>query len=417
MPLPRWVRRIVLPPATVLLALLVFTSSPLLLLGAAAASPLLPGRLRPLRVLLFVLVYLALEAILLVVLGLLWVAAGMGRRLHSPVMQRTHYRLAGWFLRIVMRTARRAFNLQVVVDRPLDPPGERVPLIVLARHAGPGDSFLLIHELLNVQRRRPRIVLREALQWDPCIDVALNRLPTRFIPAHPTPGGDVVTSIAELAAGMGPDDALVIFPEGANFTEPRRLRSIAKLEELGRHDEARGARALQHLLAPRLGGVRAALTGCPNADVVFVGHTGLEDLSTIVDLWRGLPMDEQIHVQEWRVAAPDVPREANEQGAWLRAWWQRIDDWVAARRPAAVASVAPAGAGAPAPPRRGREPRRLAGAIVLAGLLAGFALANRQYVAVDYLVTTRDSRLVVVIITSAVLGVIAARLLQRRGRD
>jgi len=143
-----------MPLAMVLVTLVVFTSTPLLLLGAAAASPFLPGRLRPLRVLLFALVYLALETLLVVVLGLLWLAAGFGRRIDSPLMRRTHYRLAAWFLRALMATARHAFNLRVTVEGSPPHRGARVPLIVLARHAGPGDSFLLIHELLNVQGNR-----------------------------------------------------------------------------------------------------------------------------------------------------------------------------------------------------------------------------------------------------------------------
>jgi 1-acyl-sn-glycerol-3-phosphate acyltransferase len=237
----------------VLAALLVFAFTPALLLAAAVASPFLPGRLRALRILVFALVYLALETVLLVVLGVLWLAAGCGRRLGGERMQRTHYRLLGWFLRVLMGTARRAFNLRIEVHGSAPPPLPRVALIVLARHAGPGDSFLLVHELLNAECRRPRIVLKDALQRDSLIDIALNRLPAHFVSAS-APTADAVGSIAELAAGMGPDDALLIFPEGGNFTERRRRRSIAKLEELGRHEEAHRARELRHLLGRRAGG-------------------------------------------------------------------------------------------------------------------------------------------------------------------
>jgi 1-acyl-sn-glycerol-3-phosphate acyltransferase len=315
----------------VLAALLVFAFTPALLLAAAVASPFLPGRLRALRILVFALVYLALETVLLVVLGVLWLAAGCGRRLGGDRMQRTHYRLLGWFLRVLMGTARRTFNLRIEVHGSAPPPLPRVALIVLARHAGPGDSFLLVHELLNAECRRPRIVLKDALQWDPLIDIALNRLPAHFVSAS-APTADAVGSIAELAAGMGPDDALVIFPEGGNFTERRRRRSIAKLEELGRHEEAHPARELRHLLAPRSGGVLAALTGCPSADVVFVAHTGLEDLSTVVDLWRGVPLDDDIDIRMWHVRAADVPPDEAGRIEWLGEWWRRMDDWIATER-------------------------------------------------------------------------------------
>jgi len=52
---------------------------------------------------------------------------------------------------------------------------------VLSRHAGPGDSFLLIHQLLSVYGRRPRVVMKAALQFDPSLDVLGNRLPNVFI--------------------------------------------------------------------------------------------------------------------------------------------------------------------------------------------------------------------------------------------
>lgn len=339
MPVPRLVRRLVFPPAVMLLAFLVFTSTPLLLLGAAAASPLLPGRLRPLRILLFALVYLALEALVLIGLALLWLAAGLGRRLDTPWFRRAHYRLAAWFVRLLLRVAQRTFNLRIETEGPEPlPSGPGVPLIVLARHAGPGDSFLLIHELLNVYRCYPRIVLKETMQWDPCVDIALNRLPARFISPNPVHGSGVVESIAELATAMGPDDALVIFPEGGNFSERRRLRSIAKLEELGLSEEAARARELRHVLTPRPAGALAAIGAAPEADVVFVAHTGLEDLSSVVDLWRGLPMDDQVKVRLWRVPATELPTDENAQVEWLYAWWARIDGWIDAEHGAPVAA-------------------------------------------------------------------------------
>ena len=40
-----------------------------------------------------------------------------------------------------------------------------------------------------------------------------------------------------MAGELGETAALVIFPEGANFTEERRRRGIERLEEAG-HDDA-----------------------------------------------------------------------------------------------------------------------------------------------------------------------------------
>ena len=55
------------------------------------------------------------------------------------------------------------------------------PLIVLSRHAGPGDSLLLIHYLLSVCERRPRVVMKATLQLDPSMDILANRVPNAFL--------------------------------------------------------------------------------------------------------------------------------------------------------------------------------------------------------------------------------------------
>ena len=53
------------------------------------------------------------------------------------------------------------------------------------RHAGPGDSFILIYALMHWYDREPRVVLKDTLAWDPAIDVILHRIPARFISPNP----------------------------------------------------------------------------------------------------------------------------------------------------------------------------------------------------------------------------------------
>ncbi|MBW3563053.1 MAG: 1-acyl-sn-glycerol-3-phosphate acyltransferase [Actinobacteria bacterium] len=341
---PRWLRRVLFGPALLTLVGFMLVSMPLAAVIAVIAVPFVPGRWRPLRILWFAFVYLLVEAVGLVAAFLLWIASGVGWKLGSPRFLDAHYRLLRLLLGFLVRSARWTFNLSIRVDeRDLHSVGGsgRPPIIVLARHAGPGDSFLLVANLL-IRGWRPRIVLKEALQWDPVIDVMLNRLPCRFIPPTREGRAATVPAIAELAGTMGPDDALVIFPEGGNFTEGRRRRSISKLEELGRHHEADRARSLRHVLAPRTTGALAAINAAPEAEVVFVAHTGLEDLSTPVDLWRGLPMDSDVVAKAWRVYPPDVPDEPDEQERWLFESWVEVDRWIVKQRgaeavPAAIA--------------------------------------------------------------------------------
>lgn len=331
---PTWVRR---PMSLLLVVGLAFavTLLPLLVFVAAAASVVLPGRWRVLRLLAFAFVYLAVACAGLAAAFALWVASGFGWKLGTPAFQRAHYSVLHGLLAGVLAAATLLFHLEVVDDEvswsPLDDgaPGSSNAMVVLCRHAGPGDSLLLVRTLLNRDHdRRPRIVLKDVLRFDPLLDVFLSRLPNAFL----TPGrSDLAEQVGRLAEGMGTEDALLIFPEGGNFTEGRRLRAIDRLRGKGLHDQAAAADRMRHVLPPRPGGVAAALAAAPHADVVLVAHTGLEHLSTAADLWDGLPMDSVVRMRWWFVPAAEVPREERAQQEWLYARWAEIDEWVGAQ--------------------------------------------------------------------------------------
>jgi 1-acyl-sn-glycerol-3-phosphate acyltransferase len=331
---PRRVRRFTGP---VLIGALVAAviSLPVLVVVAVVVSVWLPGRWYALRLLGFALVYLALEVVGLAVAAVLWVLSGFGRRMEDPAFRRAHYTTLRLLLDVLMRVARRLFALRLVTDgaswSPLDDgvPGSTNAMVVLSRHAGPGDSFLLVHTLMNRDHlRQPRIVLKDVLQLDPLIDVYLNRLPNHFVTADPVAGYNSAQAIADLARGLGDEDALLIFPEGANFTPQRRFRAIQRLRDRKLVAAARRAEAMRNLLPPRPAGVTAALRAAPHADVVFVAHTGLEHLSTVRDLWRGLPTEKTLYLRWWFVPAAEVPRGEAEQTDWLYHWWESIDEWI-----------------------------------------------------------------------------------------
>ena len=334
---PRRVRRFTGPLLIGALVAAVL-SLPALVVVAVVVSVWLPGRWYALRLLGFALTYLALEVVGLAVAWVLWVLSGFGRRAESPAFRRAHYTMLRLLLDVLMRVAQRLFALRLVTDgtswSPLDDgvPGSTNAMVVLSRHAGPGDSFLLVHTLMNRDHlRRPRIVLKDVLQLDPLIDVYLNRLPNHFVTAAPGAGATSVEAIADLARGMGDQDALLIFPEGANFTPQRRFRAIQRLRDRKLVAAVRRAEAMRHVLPPRPAGVTAALRAAPHADVVFVAHTGLEHLSTVRDIWRGLPTDKTLYLRWWFVPAAEVPRDETEQTDWLYHWWETIDDWINTR--------------------------------------------------------------------------------------
>ena len=325
-PPPRWVRRVVLAPAMVLLTVFLLTTLPLWLLLAAALAPLLPGRQRPLRVLCVAMVAMVLESVVLSALFGLWFTAGCGIFVRTAPFQYLHYQLVGWCLRVLFRETTRVLRLTVEVEGP--DPDEYLdrPLLVFCRHAGPGDSFLLAHALVNWYAREPRIVLSAALQWDPALDVVLNRLPNQFVSEGG--GKHLEQRIGELATALDHNDAFVIFPEGGNFTQRRRLAGIKRLRARGLPEMARRSELMRHVLPPRPGGVSAALAAAPEADVVWVAHTGLDHLFTVADIWHALPLDTTVRMRWWRVPAAEVPSGQEAQVEWLYQWWERIDGWV-----------------------------------------------------------------------------------------
>ena len=338
---PKLVRRLVLAPLVLVVTVGLLVLLPGLVILAAAASPLLPGRWRALRLLWFALVWLAMESVALFACLALWVASGFGGRLSSEPSLERHYALMRWWLAVVFRVASRTFRLRIEVEEPeltREEAAARLtrPVIVLSRHAGPGDSFLLVHHLLSRYRRKPRIVMKAALQFDPGLDVVINRLPNAFVPARRGAGNRVIKEIERLAAGLGPTGALVIFPEGANFTPRRRVRAIRLLEERRLAKEAARARAMEHLLPPKPGGALAAIEAAPAADVIFVAHTGLEHVVTVGDVWRALPMEQVLKARWWRVPAAEVPTDREAQVDWLYSWWAAIDLWVRDHRPTAL---------------------------------------------------------------------------------
>ena len=331
---PRHVRRFTGP---LLIAVLVAAvlALPLLVVVAAIVSVWLPGRWYALRLLCFALIYLALEVGGLAAATVIWALSGFGRRADRPEFLSVHYSMLRLLLDVVMRSAQRLFKLRLVTDgeswSPLDDgvPGSTNAMVVLSRHAGPGDSFLLVHTLMNRDHlRQPRIVLKDVLQLDPLIDVYLNRLPNHFVTVDPVGGENQAEAIGDLARDMGDQDALLIFPEGGNFTPKRRFRAIERLRKRGLVSATRRAEAMRNVLPPRPAGVTAALRAAPHADVVFVAHTGLEHLSTVRDVWRNLPTDKTLHLRWWFVPAAEVPRDESEQTDWLYGWWEAIDEWI-----------------------------------------------------------------------------------------
>src|SRR5262245_56450562 len=121
-----FLRRAVIAPAMILLAVGLWVLLPLWLIVAAALVPVLPGRWRLLRILWLVVVWVSAESVLLVILLGWWVASGFGRRIRTPYWEGLHYDLVQGLMYVVFAEARRVLRLRIESEG--GPSGSAEPL-------------------------------------------------------------------------------------------------------------------------------------------------------------------------------------------------------------------------------------------------------------------------------------------------
>ena len=183
-------------------------------------------RRRVLRLAAFALSYCLVELLVMCAAGLLWLrqaTPGRGGAARKQAWITANQRLLAWALGRVLDAARRFLGFEVVVVESSDKTAVASddPVLVLARHGGPGDSFALVHLLLTRYNRSVRIVLKEILQLDPALDLLLNRLNCCFLATPSDDSRDMTARLTQM--GTGPGDALLLFPKGP--TGPRTVVS------------------------------------------------------------------------------------------------------------------------------------------------------------------------------------------------
>jgi 1-acyl-sn-glycerol-3-phosphate acyltransferase len=309
-------------------------------LGDALAGP--RWRWRRFRVVLLVTGLLVIESVGTVRSGTQWVRAGFGTRIAGPAAQERHHALERWWTGCHRALLRRVAGMRLEID------GEDLlgggPLIAIGRHTSHADAALPAWVLARDHGFRLRYVLKDDLQWSPCMDIVGNRLPNHFVDRDPQDPAAELAAVRDLVAGLGPNEAAVIFPEGTFPTPDRRRRAA---ERIRAQDPERADRIedLAVLLPPRPGGTLAILEGAPDADVLLIAHVGFERLSSVHEIVRGLPFTDPCTVKLWRIPRAEVPVDADGRRRWLDDVWHDLDAWVAERLPpsAALPTSAPAG--------------------------------------------------------------------------
>ena len=340
-PVPPWlIRRLLIAPLMPVLAVVALLLLPVVTAGQAvcAVVGLIVKRRRPRwrlpRVWAFGVVYLVGETACLLACLTLWISSGFGWYLDSPRQRSAHLRLTRAFLDALVAVAKFVFRFRLTVCEPVTHPTDAArmasddPLLVLARHAGPGASFVLVHLLLTRYDRTPRIVLKQQLRLDPSLDVLLTRLGCGFIAAGNGKTDAAVDKITEVAASLGGRDALLIYPEGGDWTPTRHRLAVSRLLRRGRRREAARAESMPHVLPPKPAGTLAAMRAAPGADIVVFTHTGHDELRDVLTIWNALPLRRELQLLWWREDAAELPDDDASRAEWLTGTWARIDAWV-----------------------------------------------------------------------------------------
>ena len=274
------------------------------------------------RALAFLWVFLAAEMVGVMWLAAQWVGAGFG--VSSRRMTASAWQVQTWWARTLFTAVERLFSLDVVVeDLGIVRPG---PIIALFRHASIIDNLLPATLLSDQAGLRMRWIIKRELLSIPALDVGGKRLPNYFVDRSADDPSVELRRIQALAADLGEDEGVLIYPEGTRFTTAKQARAITRLSDSD-PDLADRARRLRHVLPPRTGGVLALLDS--GADVVVCAHEGLGGFASVADIWSGALMGRVVRVRFWRTPADEIPTGREDRISWLYDQWEQADDWIA----------------------------------------------------------------------------------------
>ncbi|GJO42245.1 Acyltransferase [Mycobacterium marinum] len=273
-----------------------------------------PRRLPRLRTASMAAAWAGLETLGVALSTALW-AAGRGDDADA------HYALQRWWALRLIDALRMLANVRLEVDN-LDviAPG---PVVLAARHASIADVLVPVW-LLAQHDMRPRYVLKRELLLDPCLDIVGNRIPNHFVTRNAEAADAELDALRAMATDMGLRDAAVIYPEGGIANDARRAARLARLAARD-PDRAHQLKKLRRFMAPHHSGLWAILEGSPDADIVFVDHTGLEVIDDIRRTPAGIPFQSPIHVTLRRVRRADIPDAREAFKTWLDKAWIDLD--------------------------------------------------------------------------------------------
>lgn len=321
-------RRLVTIPRSILIFLALTALAPILVPGAVIADGVrwIVAR-KPamtLRLLGFGFVFFAVELYGLGWLFVSWLRAGLGGG--EVRLQNDAWQIQVWWARTLLNTVQRIFRLELAVaGQEVASPG---PIIAMFRHASIVDNLLPAVLLTADLGIRLRWVIKRELLMLPSLDVAGKRLPNYFVDREASDPRAELRRIRALSENLGPNDGVLIYPEGTRFTPARQARALQRMRDAG-DSLVEAAERLRHVMPPRPGGTLALLDS--GADVVVGAHQGLEGFAKVGDLWSGALVGRTVNIALTRIKAVDIPRSRRERARWLYEVWGEIDRWIGRR--------------------------------------------------------------------------------------
>jgi 1-acyl-sn-glycerol-3-phosphate acyltransferase len=304
-------RRALTIPLSIILMVTVLASAPILLFGAGVAGLVMRSS-RLVRTVALVMAYAVIEL-----------------RTFAQILRgnRDGDQLMRDFLASAHAAVRRILDVDVVLDSASAKPDaipRSEPVIVLSRHCGPGDTVLVAWLLATQYRLQLRIVLKSVLRYEPVLDLAGGMGCLCFLGR----GDRARSQIQRLSASLVGGQAMLLFPEGANFSWPRWRKAITELRTTRGLRAARRALKQSHTLPPSSGGAAAAVAGAPNANLLVLTHTGFCADGRARPWWQ-MPVHRKLLVRTAVISAPRIPSPPR-LGPWLEQAWTQVDAWVAA---------------------------------------------------------------------------------------
>lgn len=322
----KWGRRLVTVPSYTLLAVVLVSTAPLwgtclLALDVLSGNILRCPRLRAGAL---VAVYFVFEAVGVAVATWIWlVTAGARLGGHARFLAMNEA-LQRWWTSAFFRSGQIVCGARLVVEG-----AELVdkgPLLFLVRHTSVSDAVLTAAVVTNPRGLNLRYVLKRQLTWDPCLDIVGRRLPNAFVERRARRARADLNAIAQLTEGLNASSAVLIYPEGTRYTSQKRTRAVEALRQRGDQRLIAIAETFRHVLPPRLGGSLALLRAASGVDTIVVDHVGLDNATTLRDLWRGSLIGATIRVRLRRYPSSGIPEA--DRDVWLFERWREMDEWV-----------------------------------------------------------------------------------------